>query len=108
MNNEEEVFEMREKFPNLGVSRDDKVISSNISRIGFVPAIHQDEEPDSELTSATIVEFKNGGTYMYLGTTYTDYDTFRHAESIGKHFHNFLKPLVTLKYNDTTQSWQRI
>lgn len=58
------------------------VKSSMISRIGY----HQ-------RTETLRIEFHDGAVYDYPIFTQRDWDAFQAAESVGKYFHTFIKPM---------------
>lgn len=55
-----------------------KVKSSNIDTIAFGG-------------NSIYVNFLNGTSYSYEGATFNDYEEFKKAESVGKHFHAHIK-----------------
>lgn len=64
-----------------------EVNSSNIKRIAF----------DEESTSI-LVEFKDGGQYAYDDCNQKLFDDFKNAQSVGKFFHQNIKP----------KAWERL
>jgi hypothetical protein len=61
-----------------------KVKSSQINEIAF-------------FDKTLFVVFHNNSTYAYTPFTKNQFDNFLNASSIGKHFHEFVKPLKTEK-----------
>ena len=56
------------------------VVSSNIASIGY-------------LCGRLYVQFLNGGTYQYENVKFRDFREMCHAESAGKFFNKFIKPV---------------
>lgn len=56
-----------------------KVNSSNVNLVGF----------DGH---SIYIQFKNGGIYSYTGTTASDYNNLKKADSIGKFLNTSIKP----------------
>lgn len=55
-----------------------KVKSSNIESVAFG-------------NKSIYVNFKNGTSYGYEGASLNDYEEFKKAESVGKHFHSHIR-----------------
>jgi len=61
------------------------VQSSNIKAVGY--------DTDSE---TLIVQFHNGGTYLYAGVSAKTHQAFMAAPSLGSYLHKHVKPLHTV------------
>jgi len=62
------------------------VDSSNIAAVGWDPR-----------TMVLEVEFHHGGVYHYLEVPKSVYGDFIHADSIGKHFHKYIRPTYSYR-----------
>jgi len=63
----------------------DPVDSSSLSSLGYDARKHLLE-----------VEFRNGGIYRYLEVPETEYEALRHADSVGRHLNQEIKPFYSV------------